>query len=71
MLRSGRYTLDELMRLATEHDPGFNARMFAEALANAGRLPDAAFEPYGLTAAEAAAVRDRLVAWSTQITTGS
>ncbi len=70
VLSSGRYRLDELLRLAADHDPGFDATMFAEALAAARRLADSAFVPYGLTEAEAAALRERLVGWSARIIAG-
>src|SRR5689334_22535823 len=32
ILTSGRYSSDELLRIAAEHDPGFDGAMFAEAL---------------------------------------
>ncbi len=70
VLSSGRYRLDELLRLAADHDPGFDATMFAEALAAARRLADSAFVPYGLTETEAAALRERLVGWSARIIAG-
>lgn len=71
VLRSGRYELGELLRMAAEHDPGFDPGMFAEALAAARRLADSALARYGLTEAEADALRGRLVAWSARITAGT
>jgi Domain of unknown function (DUF1814). len=67
VLASGRYRLEESLRLAADHDPGFDATMFAETLGAARRLPDSAFVPYGLAGAEATALRDRLVGWSARI----
>ena len=48
ILASGRYTEDELLDLAADHDPGFDRSWFAEALAAIDRLPDRLFQPYGL-----------------------
>jgi hypothetical protein len=48
ILASGRYTEDELVNLAMDHDPGFDLIWFAEALAAINRLPDNLFQPYGL-----------------------
>lgn len=67
ILRSGRYALTEILRLAAEHDPGFDSSMFAEALAAIDRLPDEAFEPYGLSPGEVGALRERVAGWSNQI----
>lgn len=38
VLSSGRYTEEELLRLAADHDPGFDRLLFAEALAAIDRL---------------------------------
>ena len=48
ILASGRYTEDELLTLAADHDPGFDRSWFAEALTAINRLPDSLFQPYGL-----------------------
>jgi hypothetical protein len=68
---SGRYGGAELLKLAADHDPGFDAGMFAEALAHVARVPDAGFAPYGLKPDEAQAVRDRLLAWAAEITSSN
>jgi hypothetical protein len=48
ILGSGRYSEDDLGRLAAEHDQGFDSAWFAEALGAVDRLPDTLFAPYGL-----------------------
>jgi hypothetical protein len=48
ILASGRYSEEDLVRLAGEHDPGFDPSWFAEALKSVDRLPDTLFAPYGL-----------------------
>jgi hypothetical protein len=67
ILRSGRYPLEKILRLAADHDPGFEPTMFAQAMAAVDRLPDEAFEPYDLGPAEAAALRERIGEWSRQV----
>ncbi|GAB3407401.1 hypothetical protein GCM10027569_19220 [Flindersiella endophytica] len=67
ILRSSRYPLEKILRLAADHDPGFDPAMFAQAMAAINRLPDEAFEPYDLTPTEVAALRKRIVEWSEQI----
>ncbi|MGY0231010.1 nucleotidyl transferase AbiEii/AbiGii toxin family protein [Longispora urticae] len=67
VLASGRFTGPELLRLAIEHDPGFDPVLFAEALAAVDRLPASAFAHYDLSAEQVGELRDRLVAWSTEL----
>lgn len=64
ILTSGRYTEDEVLDLAADHDPGFNRPMFAEALAAIDRLPDSLFQPYGMSPGDASALRERIHAWA-------
>ena len=71
VLKDGRYTGPELLQMATEHDPGFDSAMFAEALRAVTRLPAAAFEPYKLTADEVDALSVRLLAWAEEIEVGN
>lgn len=47
VLRSSRYTSDELLALAKSHDPGFTETMFVIALRAIQRLPQAEFTPTG------------------------
>ena len=59
ILTSSRYTEDQLLDLAAEHDPGFDLPSFAEALAAIDRLPDSLFRPYGMSSQDSAALRER------------
>jgi hypothetical protein len=66
-LTSGRYTGPDLLRLASEHDPGFNRSMFAEALRAIRRLPEAEFTAYGLTHDQVNTLVESLSAWAEEI----
>jgi hypothetical protein len=67
ILASGRYSKEDLVRLAAEHDPGFDPAWFAEALNAVDRLPDALFAPYGLDTDDVSALRDQMRAWAQNI----
>src|SRR5262249_46379887 len=67
VLKDGRYEREVLLRLAAEHDPGFDAAMFAEALRAVQRFPASAFEPYGSTSVEVDSLIVRLLAWADEI----
>lgn len=67
VLADGRFTGDELLRMAADHDPGFDAAMFAEALRAVRRFPASAFEPYKLTRDEVEALTARLLGWADEI----
>lgn len=67
ILTDGRYTEDELLDLAADHDPGFDQSWFAEALAAIDRLPDSLFQPYGMSPMDTAALRERMRAWARRI----
>lgn len=67
ILASGRYTENELLDLAADHDPGFEQSWFAEALAAIDRLPDRLFQAYGMSPDDTAALRERMRAWARQI----
>lgn len=69
ILTSGRYTEDELLSLAADHDPGFDEPRFAEALAAIDRLPDSLFQPYGMNPHETSALRGRMRAWARRLST--
>jgi hypothetical protein len=69
ILSSGRYTEDELLDLAAEHDPGFERSWFAEALSAIDRLPDRLFQPYNLSADDTTALKARMRAWAQRIGT--
>ncbi len=70
VLEDGRYSRDELLRMAAEHDPGFEPGRFAEALRAVGRLPTTAFEPYALTSDQVEALCARLLDWADEIEPG-
>lgn len=67
ILATGRYTEEELLRLAADHDPGFDRLWFAEALAAIDRLPDSLFRAYNVDSGDATALRERMRAWSHRI----
>lgn len=67
VLEDGRFTTHELLRMAADHDPGFDPSMFAEALRAVRRSPSSAFEPYKLTADQVDALHARLLAWADDV----
>lgn len=67
VLCSGRYTGAQLLRLAADHDPGFDATMFAEALRAVRRFPSSAFDPYRMKPADVEALVERLCGWADEI----
>jgi hypothetical protein len=67
ILASNRYSDDDLIRLAAEHDPGFDLAWFVEALEAVDRIPDTGFAEYGLDPASAATLRSRMHAWAKKI----
>jgi hypothetical protein len=69
ILTSGRYTEDQLLGLAADHDPGFDHARFAEALAAIDRLPDSLFRPYGMSPDDTSALRERMRAWARRVST--
>ena len=64
---SGRFSDDELLAAAAERDAGFDAAMFADQLAAAGRLQPAQVGRYGVTADELEAVKTRCTHWAAGI----
>ncbi|WP_280265629.1 hypothetical protein [Nocardia wallacei] len=68
ILVSGRYTREQLLAIATEHNPGFDRSMFAESLSYLQRIPDRDFTPYEVTVATIAAMRQRIADWEQQLT---
>jgi hypothetical protein len=67
VLEDGRYSGDELLRMAADHDPGFDPMIFADALRAVRRLSESAFEPYKLSAEQIDTLRTRLLAWADEI----
>jgi hypothetical protein len=70
IMASARYTGEELLRLAEDHDPGFDGLLFADALAAIDRLPDVLFQPYGLNSRDVDALKIRMNEWAGRIRTG-
>ncbi|WP_234542261.1 nucleotidyl transferase AbiEii/AbiGii toxin family protein [Streptomyces shenzhenensis] len=68
LLKAG-YTRERLMELARQNDDGFDPQMFADSLARIQRYTDKQFAAYGLTAAEAAVLRERFADWRRQLIT--
>jgi len=66
-LKSGRYTGEALLALASEHDPGFDHQLFAHALMAVKRLPLAEFTAYDLCEADAKDLIARLTSWAATI----
>ena len=66
-LRSGSYSREQLLELATGHDPGFDLPHFAQALRAVRRLPIAEFTAYGLSKIETATLVERLLAWASEL----
>ncbi|MBO0879869.1 MAG: hypothetical protein J2P17_05780, partial [Mycobacterium sp.] len=58
-----RYSIDRLIRLARQLDPGLTDQDFADAGRRLDRLDDAVFTRYGLTSDDVAQLRSRLAAW--------
>jgi hypothetical protein len=69
ILTSGEYTRQRLLRLATQHNPGFDNRMFAEALSYLQRIQNRDFTPYGVTENDITAMRGRFAEWERELTT--
>jgi hypothetical protein len=67
VLCSGRYTGEDLLRLAADHDPGFDRDMFADALRAVRRFPHSAFEPYALSESNIDLLHRRLLDWAEEI----
>ncbi|SEG72462.1 Nucleotidyl transferase AbiEii toxin, Type IV TA system [Thermomonospora echinospora] len=68
VLRSGRYSTGDLLRLAATADPGFEPEMFVHALNALDRLPDQAFGVHGLSPSQIAELRNRFKTWAAEIT---
>lgn len=67
ILASGRYSEEDLVRLAEEHDPGFDPAWFTQALKAVDRLPDTLFAPYGLDPQDVSALKAQMNDWAEKI----
>lgn len=65
--QSGRFTDTQLLQLAIERDPGFDAGVFADQLSQVTRMGLGRFSEYGLTGDQLVAMSDRLTSWATTI----
>jgi predicted nucleotidyltransferase component of viral defense system len=70
ILASGRYTQEQLMSAAAEHNPGFSPGMFAQSLSYLQRIPDREFTAYGASETQIARMRARLAAWEKELRAG-
>ena len=71
VLQDGRYAREDLLRLATDHDPGFDPAQFAEALRAVRRFPSSAFDPYKLTSDQIKELCAQLLSWADAIEAAS
>ncbi|MBA2944316.1 hypothetical protein H1D24_00405 [Streptomyces sp. PSKA28] len=62
-ITSGRYSRDDLLRLAAEADPGFAAAPFADALSALTQITDVAFAEYGTPPEEIQRMRRLFADW--------
>ena len=62
-LVTGRYTHEQLLKLAEQADAGFDRRVFADLLAMLQRYPDRRFAAYEATPDHIAAMRVRFAQW--------
>jgi hypothetical protein len=67
VLADGRYSGDQLLRLAVNHDPGFDKALFSDALRAVRRFPQSAFDLYGLSPDQVEGLQARLLAWADEI----
>jgi hypothetical protein len=64
---SGRITDAALLALGTDHDEGFDARMFAEQLSRVVEFLPSEAAVYGISRDDFAAIKERLLAWAIHI----
>jgi len=69
LLRSGRYSREQLPTLAGQRDAGFDRRVFADMLAGVDRFPDAEFARYDVSSESATAIRTVMHAWRRDLLT--
>jgi propanediol dehydratase small subunit len=68
-VETGRYTREQLLELAEQADAGFDRRILADFVRDAGteRYPDRRFAAYGTDPARIAATRKRFGQWREQL----
>ncbi len=67
ILASGRYTRQQLLAIAAEHNPGFSPEMFAESLAFLRDIPDREFDAYGTTGEKITQMRRTFANWESEL----
>ncbi|NYH81905.1 putative nucleotidyltransferase component of viral defense system [Actinopolymorpha cephalotaxi] len=67
ILASGRYSKEQLLSVAAEHNPGFSPAMFAQSLSYLHRVPDREFTAYVAGESRIAAMRARFTAWEKEL----
>lgn len=70
-LQSGRYTEEDLLRLAEPAAITFDRELFAQAIGQAQLLDADDFAQYGVAGADLDRLRQRFAAWHTQLRAGS
>ncbi|MEU7882835.1 nucleotidyl transferase AbiEii/AbiGii toxin family protein [Microbispora bryophytorum] len=71
ILNSGKYTRVDLLSIATEHNPGFDRRVFAESLSYLRDIHDRDFTAYGANSSSISAMRERFADWERELLSGS
>lgn len=66
--QTGIFSDSDLLRIAAEHDPGFDVTMFANQLGAAARLTADDVAEYGVSPSDLNDVTRRLLAWRTELT---
>ncbi|MGC4771837.1 nucleotidyl transferase AbiEii/AbiGii toxin family protein [Micromonospora sp. DT44] len=66
-LTSGHYTRHRLLELAATADPGFQPRVFADALGALDQITDADFDCYGVPVGDLPALRERFAQWRREL----
>lgn len=69
--QTGMFTDTELLAIAAQHDPGFDQDLFAAQLQAVARLTTDDVSEYGVNLDLLAAVKQRLLAWQSDLTTPS
>lgn len=69
--QTGLFSDADLLRIAAEHDPGFDVAMFADQLGAAARLTVEDVSEYGVSLGDLDEVSRRFLAWRTVLTTPS
>ena len=70
ILASGRYTRQQLMSVAAEHNPGFGPEAFAESLSYLHRIPDREFVAYGASHEQITRMRHEFSSWENDLQAG-